>query len=66
MSSNGGVYGPGHIQKDVQCDKCDHVFKREMDYLQHHKSQHGGFPAHLEHKGCLILDNFRALSFFIH
>jgi uncharacterized C2H2 Zn-finger protein len=47
---------PGHVQKDVQCDKCDHVFKREMDYLQHHKSQHGGFPAHLEHKVKFLCD----------
>ena len=46
----------GHVQKDVQCDKCDHVFKREMDYLQHHKSQHGGFPAHLEHKVKFLCD----------
>merc|ERR1719215_1456712 len=21
-----------------------------MDYLQHHKTQHGGFPPHLEHR----------------
>ena len=47
---------PGHVQKDVQCDKCDHVFKREMDYLQHHKSQHGGFPAHLEHRVKYLCD----------
>ena len=27
-----------------------------MDYLQHHKSQHGGFPAHLEHKVKFLCD----------
>lgn len=47
---------PGHVQQDVHCDKCDSVFKREMDYLQHHKSQHGGFPSHLEHKVKYLCD----------
>ena len=58
----------GHVQKDVQCDKCDHVFKREMDYLQHHKSQHGGFPAHLGQKLMLVLTDLLSplkLSFLL-
>ena len=41
---------------EVQCDKCSSVFKREMDYVQHHKAQHGGFPAHLEHKVKYLCD----------
>lgn len=55
---------PGHVQKDVQCDKCDSIFKREMDYLQHHKSQHGGFPAHMEHKVKYLCDQCPAGKIF--
>ena len=50
---------PGHVQKDVQCDKCDSVFTREMDYLQHHKTQHGGFPPHLEHRVKYLCEQVR-------
>ena len=32
--------GQNESGTEVQCDKCESVFKREMDYLQHHKGKY--------------------------